>query len=251
MSTTKVLDTQVNIIRIGDEGSVEKIKLSSQVYGKFEAPSDHLFVFGDPTDFMDGLTKKIKCCFRSMQEECTNNESGKYLKDYKYVVYEKAREFVVNEKLSHRIRDEGHAGMTLHDFVKHPVAVEANLTEAEVAALRLYTGPLYTPWNDALRLYPVNPQLVENWGTCISVLYSAILKLSTKTKDIDKVYRGVNESKKKLPERFLKARPGEFAGGIELAFMSTTTDMKVALEYANRGGQGKKSIFEIPFDYTR
>ena len=105
--------------------------------------------------------------------------------------------------------------------------------------------------NDALRLYPVNPELVENWGTCISVLYSAILKLSTKTTDVVKVYRGVNESKKQLPERFLTAKKGEFAGGIELAFMSTTTDMKVALEYASRGGEGRKSIFEIPFDYTR
>ena len=105
--------------------------------------------------------------------------------------------------------------------------------------------------NEALRRYPTNPELVQDWGTCISVLYSAILKLSTKTKNIARVYRGVDESKKKLPERFLTAAAGDFAGGTELAFMSTTTDKTVALEYANKSGNNKFSIFEIDLDYTR
>lgn len=33
--------------------------------------------------------------------------------------------------------------MTLQDFVNHNKAIQANLTSAEVAALRLYTGYYY------------------------------------------------------------------------------------------------------------
>ena len=33
-----------------------------------------------------------------------------------------------------------YAGMSLLSFINHPIAVQANLTQSEVAALRLYTG---------------------------------------------------------------------------------------------------------------
>ena len=45
----------------------------------------------------------------------------------------------------------------------------------------------------------------------------------------------VNESKFKINESFYKAKGDNFAGGVELAFMSTSTDEKVAIEYARRG----------------
>ena len=49
------------------------------------------------------------------------------------------------------VRDEGHQGMTLEDFLCHPSARAAGLTRAEVIALRLYTGPGYEPLNKSLR----------------------------------------------------------------------------------------------------
>ena len=113
--------------------------------GKFESVTDHLFVFGEQSDFMDGLTKKIKSCYRSMEEECTKNDNGKYIKEYNYVVRQKAQESR-DLKQPHRIRDQGHNGMSLKDFCGLHEAKDAKLSEAEVAALRLYTGPLYIPW---------------------------------------------------------------------------------------------------------
>ena len=37
-------------------------------------------------------------------------------------------------------------------------------------------------------------------------------------------------------------------GGVEMAFMSTTTELAVAVEYAGRGDSDKRTIMEIPFD---
>lgn len=121
--------------------------------------------------------------------------------------------------------------MTLEDFVQHPVAVAAKLSQAEVAVLRLYTGkliriyryyvwyilyiknksvydcnkgPLYLPWNTALREYTTNPEKLASWGTCIAVLYNAIFKLSISNNKMKAtVYRGVNESVRVLPQEFV------------------------------------------------
>ena len=94
--------------------------------------------------------------------------------------------------------------------------MKAKLTSAEVAAARLYTGPSYEPINAALRTKNVGP-----WATTIALLYSAVLKLSELSKPA-RVYRGVKEDKMVLPNSFLNAAADEFAGGVELAFMSTT-----------------------------
>ena len=101
--------------------------------------------------------------------------------------------------------------MSLKDFENCESAIEAKLTQAEVAALRLYTGPLYDPWNQALRSYRKDPSLFQNWQTCISVLYNAIVKLSYLSKP-GKVFRGLNESKQQLPRSFYDINSNNFAG---------------------------------------
>ena len=206
-------------------------------------------VFGDNSDFKDGLNKKIKSLYRSMEEECYSNDNGKWKKHYDYIVYQPAFEWVEDPFTPHRVRDKGHNGWTLDTFMNHDIAREAQLSSAEVAALRLYTGPFYAPWNTALRNSRSDLSSIEQWGTCISVLYSAIFKLSFLSKKAT-VYRGVNESRYKLPISFTDQQSGkEFAGGVELAFMSTSTDINVAAEYARRGTNPSNcSIFEIPFD---
>ena len=127
------------------------------------------------------------------------------------------------------------------------MAIAAQLTQAEVVALRLYTGPIYVAWNTALRMYDSNPELLFDWQTSISILYSAVFKLSFLSKP-GKVYRGVNESKLKLPEAFYRHDGHNFAGGVELAFMSTSYDKNVAVEYGMRGTTKESTIFEIEFD---
>jgi hypothetical protein len=103
---------------------------------KFEASLSHM-VFGSDEDYKDGLTKKITSLDHSMEEECSTNDGGKWKKEFDYVVNGIATESRENKN---RIRDEGHEGMRLEAFVSHPIAVEANLSSAEVVPLRLYTG---------------------------------------------------------------------------------------------------------------
>ncbi len=52
-----------------------------------------------------------------------------------YILHKEAEEKV----LQYGIRDKGHAGMSLEDFVNHEYARAAELEEAEVVALRLFT----------------------------------------------------------------------------------------------------------------
>lgn len=138
------------------------------------------------------------------------------------------------------MRDFGHPGMTLEDFVRHQDAVAAGLMQSEVAALRLYTGPAFKPINTALRA-----KQGAEWRTTISCCFSAILKLSFLSKPA-RVYRGVRETEKVLPPSFLD---GDFAGGVELAFTSTTLDPCVAIDYS--GGLFESgSLFVIDFDLT-
>ena len=73
----------------------------------------------------------------------------------------------------HRKRDALNDGRTLDDFARHEDAVKAKLTRAEVAALRLYTGPAFEAINGALRSQDTKP-----WATTIACCYSGVLKLS-------------------------------------------------------------------------
>ena len=69
------------------------------------------------------------------------------------------------------VRDQGHAGMRLANFAALEMALAAELTLAEVAALRLYSGPMFAPMNYALRT-----ENIKDWATTISCCYSAVLK---------------------------------------------------------------------------
>ena len=78
------------------------------------------------------------------------------------------------------------------------------------------------------------------YATTLHVINSAIVKLS-KLSYAHKVYRGIRD--KGLPDAFWKANESGVKGGIETAFMSTTLDRNVAMQYAGDGKIGV--IFEI------
>ena len=142
-----------------------------------------------------------------------------------------------------QVRDKGHGEMTLEHFWKLPKSQEAGLTMVEVLGLRLYTGPVFNPLNTALRR-----RQVSDWATTISCIYSAVLKLSFLSKPM-RVYRGVKETERELPAEMLTIKEGSFAGGVERAFMSTTKNPKVALDYSG-GVAAKGSVFAIDFDMS-
>ena len=80
----------------------------------------------------------------------------------------------------------------------------------------------------------------NNYVTTQHVLNSAIIKLSKLTR-VTKVYRGLASGG--LPDAFWNADRHGVRGGVENAFMSTTTSRDVALKYAGGGSGG--IVFEI------
>ena len=111
----------------------------------------------------------------------------------------------------------------------------------EFHAARLYTGPMFMKYNAVLRGLgekglPNSGKALEDRMTelCVDSRYvttlhcinSAIVKLSHLAKP-QTVYRGL--SGRVLPSEFWR---GQGHGGVEFAFMSTTADREVAMQYA-------------------
>ena len=219
---------------------------------KLVMPAKH-FLFGQTKAFMDGLPGMLEGgLVRSMAEEARENEGGKWWAEFRYVVERAAEEDVADLPSTAKfkghtiaghtiVRDHGHAGMSLANFCEHEMARSAGLSVAEVAAIRLYSGPMYAPINYALRTEQIN-----DWATTIGCCYSGVLKLSFCSQPA-RVYRGVREDEMRLPDEFLSREEGKFAGGVERAFMSTTKSPAVALDYSG-GAATIGSIFVIDFD---
>eukprot|EP00965_Chrysotila_dentata_P231453 6198373-Pleurochrysis_carterae.AAC.2 len=105
---------------------------------------------------------------------------------------------------------------------------EPVLIEAEVVGARLYTGPMYVKYNGVLRKPPANGDVL--YVTTLHAINSCVIKQSKLTK-ATKVYRGVVGGS--LPPSFLQPNEQGVRGGVERAFMSTTTDRGVAVAYAS------------------
>eukprot|EP00282_Hemiselmis_andersenii_P021362 CAMPEP_0172023288 /NCGR_PEP_ID=MMETSP1041-20130122/14714_1 /TAXON_ID=464988 /ORGANISM="Hemiselmis andersenii, Strain CCMP439" /LENGTH=897 /DNA_ID=CAMNT_0012678767 /DNA_START=1 /DNA_END=2691 /DNA_ORIENTATION=+ len=121
----------------------------------------------------------------------------------------------------------------------------SGLTEEEVLALQLYTGPMYYKYNTVLRQFPeevLKKMHGNKYTTTIHCVVSGIIKLAKAMKlpEDRKVYRGLGGLE--LPDEFLKADQHGVRGGCEFAMMSTTLDRTVALQYA---GEDVPTIFEI------
>jgi hypothetical protein len=188
-----------------------KVEAIPENADKMNAPVQQM-VFGDADVYFGGLEAIIlpQMLQNSIEEECTLNDGGKWAEEYYYVTTMRSVETPIPEK--NVVRDKGHQGFTLEQYCEMDAAKDANLNEADVVVLRLYTGPLFRPWNKALR----DKEGLEQWATCIAVLYSAVIKLM-KNAPPTTVYRGLDESNGwELPPAFLYPKKGEFAGGVEL-----------------------------------
>ena len=78
--------------------------------------------------------------------------------------------------------------------------------------------------------------------TTLHAINSGIIKLSKQTKACT-VYRGVAGGV--LPDQFWTPNDHGVMGGIELGFMSTTTNREVALTYMRQSGKVAKMVFEM------
>ncbi len=141
--------------------------------------------------------------------------------------------YVMNERTSEKqypngIRDHGRKNVDLMHFLTDPTAQEARLNVAEAVSARLYSTSVYKPMNNPLRdderyakREPVPLPVMSYWAA------SAIKKLRA-VKKADNgavvVWRGMRNVR--VTKAFMKE------GGTELAFMSTTKELRVAVRYS-------------------
>ena len=145
----------------------------------------------------------------------------------------------------------------LQDSAVAAMVDKAGLQSGEVAALRLYTGPLFNLYNAVLRYHSVAPAESDTMGrahvaalegnryeTTLFCLISGILKLSkvTRIPPGRRLYRGLGGMV--LPDQFWADRDGGLRGGVEWGLMSTTADRRVALQYSGQG-QRLGTVLEI------
>jgi hypothetical protein len=193
------------------------------------------FVFGSREDWLGGLPQKLGTLIRrSVEVECTTNDGGRWKQLYEYIVKKSASPMHKAEDGNDAhgepiVFDEGHKGMKLTDFQRLASERNTPLSLVETGVLRMYTTEFFTPWNNALRgldlnFKPDGGKGLEQWATCIAVLFSAVIKLSAvppckpdSGKPVLRVWRGVKETGMRLPPAFLE--PNEqnqgFPGGSE------------------------------------
>jgi len=148
-------------------------------------------------------------------------------------------------KFFNGVRDRGRPGKVLEDFIMAHEAVAADLTPEEVACLRFYTSHSFDAINSPLR---DTARTVPHPLSAITMnIQNGIKKLRAIGADDASalqqtiLWRGFKDMV--VSEAF------ETDGGTELAPMSTTTDLAVAVQYASKSGQSNASLmFRIVTD---
>ena len=163
---------------------------------------------------------------------------------------------VVFDILSAQISEEVQIDVeALLDYF-HKKLANRKFTKLEVIAIRLYTGPPYVKLNGSLRassgFFDSSMTKHLKGNTYVNTIFanaSALRKLSSVTSipKTRKVYRGI--SGYKLPTKFVQAMEGGGRGGVEFAFMSTTTKMEVAVSYIS-SEKGLPIVFEFDVGYV-
>ena len=173
-----------------------------------------------------------------IEREILASGEDEVIANMKYVLYDAASE----KQFSNGIRDLNNSGKRLADFVKHPTAIKYRLREEHIAALRLYTTSAFRYFNNPLRN---NIQTNEQerkphpFPVTVSFIDEAIKRLRASTaqsfeqntgagelKENTYLWRGIKNTR--ITEDFLQGR----RGGTELGLMSTTRDLKIAVEYS-------------------
>jgi len=159
---------------------------------------------------------------KACQDYCLDHSS--ISADLHYIIYEAA----VEKQEWNGIRDHGRAGHRVADFMFKPQAQEARLTVEEMVALRFYTSHSFESINRPMRdMQRSGPHplagIVTNMQRGLKKL-RALGSNAMASKQTVVLWRGM--SSMKLSDEFSSE------GGTELAPMSTTTDVSVAISYA-------------------
>jgi hypothetical protein len=95
----------------------------------------------------DDVFDRARAGVAAIEEEVKALGDKNVLEQLEYILHSRASV----KSFSNGLRDKGHEGMRLRDFVSHEHAVTAELTAAEVVALRLYTTSAFQQINNPLR----------------------------------------------------------------------------------------------------
>ena len=116
------------------------------------ASDNSLVLHGTTSCIPHGLTRSMEAEFKDNDRD-EGAAEGKWWPNYRYVVYETAVEEAIQvyDLAPIHTRDKGRAGWSLKDFTSTPQARRAHLSQAEVAAVRVYTSDWFPTVNRALR----------------------------------------------------------------------------------------------------
>ncbi len=124
----------------------------------------------------------------AIKEEVMALGDSNVMEQLNYILLQPATE----KMFPNGLRDKGHAGMHLHDFVKHAHARVAELEEAEVVALRLYTTSAFQKINGPLRdQEQVSRGKVHPLPVTVMLIMRGIKKLRTVNSKSDKATQGM------------------------------------------------------------
>lgn len=125
-------------------------------------------------------------------------------------------------------RDAGRNGERLADFVNHEHSRSSGLSEAHVLALRLYTSAAYKSINAPLR--DLNRSKPHPFPVLVSLIADGLKRLrsvggdKSSSRQQRTFWRGMRNLR--VTDRF------DVEGGTEVAPMSATSDLRIALRYA-------------------
>jgi hypothetical protein len=215
---------QTNYDAVGSKPTTMRTVDTPRVFTFEPTPSNVATAFhGAAHRLANGLTKSMEQEFKGSTFET----------DYNYVVYGKACDTpgesqwaksseIKWESRLNFIRDKGHENWTLETFAQLPRVQAAGLTMAEVAMLRIYPT-----FSRELRSILRREYDFEKWATSISILTSAIIKLSAQA-PIQSYYRAI-------PHAVFDAPDGPLSSGLVHfydTFSSVTRNVETVVAFA-------------------
>jgi serine/threonine protein kinase len=166
---------------------------------------------------------------RAIRAEFEQNGTPADKANMRYVLDEPAREEEELTDYGMTVKDKGHQGMQLGDFMALPAAQAAKLELPHVAALRIYTSNAYTCINNPLRK-GCKKEEPHPYAATTLFLSEALRRLrvtnahGAETQRRKEFWRGMKNLE--ITEDF------RLHGGTELACMSTSTSQDIVAGYA-------------------
>jgi len=199
-------------------------QVKSLVCGEFADATNGLTELLQVAEF--DLLDKIRTGMSAIVSEIElfANEDLNHL--FNYVANEPASE----AEFANGIRDKDRAGMCLADFIQHPHAKEAKLSDCEIVALRLYSLPAFKHINNPLR---DTKRVRDKIPHPLPALTEHLTRALKKLRCIDAPSVSATESMTLWRGMKNLSATEEFSakGGTELAPMSTTDYLETAVDY--------------------